>query len=227
LIEASKSKLVDGLKIENRHIRKFNNSDKHVCDVCARAKITRISFKKTHRLRGNKLGDYISCDIAVFKNCPSREGFLYAVQFLDHGTKFAWVYPMKTRDEFIEKLRDLVDVKLRRFGAKIRHYHADGGAELISKQVLEILKREGSHYTWNPADTPELNSNSERRFRTISERALSMMLRATLPVDFWWDAYEASNFITNRLPTKTAHGYQTPYECVYGEVPDLSQLRVW
>ena len=79
LIEASKSKLVNGLKIEDKHIRKFNKTDKHVCDVCARAKITRMSFNKIHAIRGAKLGDYISCDIAVFKNCSSREGFLYVI----------------------------------------------------------------------------------------------------------------------------------------------------
>ena len=54
-----------------------------------------------------------------------------------------------------------------------------------------------------------------------------MLLRSGLPVDFWWDAYETSNFITNRLPTKTAFGYQTPFEGIFGEIPDLSLLRVW
>ena len=54
-----------------------------------------------------------------------------------------------------------------------------------------------------------------------------MLLRAALLVDFWWDAYEASNYITNRLPTETADGYQAPYESLYKEVPDLSLLRVW
>ena len=54
-----------------------------------------------------------------------------------------------------------------------------------------------------------------------------MILRSGLPVDFWWDAYEASNYITNRLPTKTSCGYQTPYEGVFGEIPDLSLLRIW
>jgi hypothetical protein len=101
---------------------------------------------------------------------------------------------MRTRDESIEKLRDVVDVQLVKFGAKIKHYHADGAAELISKQVLAILKREGASYSWNPVETPELNATTERRFRTISERALSMLLRSGLPVDFWWDAYETSNF---------------------------------
>ena len=54
-----------------------------------------------------------------------------------------------------------------------------------------------------------------------------MIIRSGLPVDYWWDAYEASNYITNRLPTKTVFGYQTPYEGVYQETPDLSMLRVW
>ena len=93
--------------------------------------------------------------------------------------------------------------------------------------MLAILKREGARYTWNPAETPELNATTERRFRTLGERTLSMVIRSCLPVDFWWDAYEASNYITNRLPTKTARGYQTPYEGVYSEIPDLSTLRVW
>ncbi len=60
-----------------------------------------------------------SCDIAVFKKCPSREGYLYTVQFLDHATKYVWVYPIKTRDEFIEKLRDLIDVQLKSHGVQI------------------------------------------------------------------------------------------------------------
>ncbi len=35
LIESHKSKLVKGLKIEDSHIREYNKSDKHVCDMCA------------------------------------------------------------------------------------------------------------------------------------------------------------------------------------------------
>ena len=88
LIESAKSKLVTGLQIDDSHIRKFRQDDKHVCDICARAKISRQSFKKNHKVRGKLLGDYISCDIAVFKNCPSREGYLYVIQFLDHATKY-------------------------------------------------------------------------------------------------------------------------------------------
>ena len=114
LIESHKSKLVRGLKIEDSHIRKFIKSDKHVCDVCARAKLTRMSFKKIHAIRGKQFGDYISVDIAVFINCPSREGFRYVLQFIDHATKFSWVYPMTDRDEVIEKFRNLRSIEAAR-----------------------------------------------------------------------------------------------------------------
>ena len=129
-----------------------------MCDICARGKITRQSFKKNHKVRGKLLG-------AVFRNCQSREGYSYVIQFLDHATKYCWVYPLKTRDESIEKLRDLVDVQLKRFQVTIKHYHADGAAELIGKQVVQILKREGATYSWNPAETPVLNATTERKFK--------------------------------------------------------------
>ena len=48
-----------------------------------------------------------------------------------------------------------------------------------------------------------------------------------LPVDFWWDAFATASYTTIRLPTQTAKGYTTPWEADYGEVPDLSNLRIW
>ena len=109
----------------------------------------------------------------------------------------------------------------------MRHYHADGGGELICKLVLAELKARGITYSWTPPDTPELNAVSERKFRTLFERALAMLLRAGLPVVFWWDAYEASEYITNCLPTKTANGYISPEEFVTGSPPDVSHWRIW
>jgi len=70
LIECFKSGLVKGLQIEQHHVRKYRQDDKHVCDVCARAKLTRTIFKKFHAIRGKELGDYISVGIAVCINCP-------------------------------------------------------------------------------------------------------------------------------------------------------------
>ena len=48
LIECVKSRLVSGLKIEDKDIRKYQKSNKTVCDICARSKITRKLFQKVH-----------------------------------------------------------------------------------------------------------------------------------------------------------------------------------
>ncbi len=107
----------------------------------------------------------------------------------------SWVYTMKTRDQYFEMLRDFLDFELRRHNVKIKHYHAEGGSEMISKQVLTLLKRKGARYTWNPADTLELNADTpETKFLTLGERCLSILLRSGLPLDIWWDAYQASNY---------------------------------
>ena len=122
LIECVKSRIVDGLKIEDKDIRKFRESDKQVCDICARAKATRKPFNKIHATRRKLLGDYISVDIAVFLNCPSREGYRYVVTFIDHATKMLWSYPMKSRNEYPKHLANLIDVQLRTLRARLRHY---------------------------------------------------------------------------------------------------------
>ncbi len=116
-------------------------------DICVRSKLTRTIIKKLQTIRSQAIGEYISVDIAVFVNCKSRKGYKYVVCFVDHTTKFSWVYAMKTRDEYIEKLRHLVDGELHSHETKIKHYHADGGAKLISKQVIILLKREGARYS--------------------------------------------------------------------------------
>ena len=54
-----------------------------------------------------------------------------------------------------------------------------------------------------------------------------MILRAGLPTDFCWDAYETSNYITNRLPTKTSLGYVLPEEATTILALDLAHLRIW
>ena len=63
LIEAAKSKLITGLKLSDKHPRKYQKSDRRVCDVCARANITRVSFSKLYKIRGENLGDYVSSDL--------------------------------------------------------------------------------------------------------------------------------------------------------------------
>ena len=152
--------------------------------MCARSKITKHSFNKIHKIQGKRVGDYVSCDIAIFVIYPSRQGFKYVLKITDRATKYTWVYPMKEKSEAFMCIKIFVDVKLREHGYSIKHCHADGGKKLISKSVITLLRNLGATFSWLPADTPELNGLFERKFKTLGKRCLSMMLQPGLPTDF-------------------------------------------
>jgi hypothetical protein len=119
---------------------------------------------------------------------------------------------------------------LPRFGQhRWKHYHADGAKELIGATVKKYLMQQfGTHMTWSSTDIPELNSISERKFRTLGEMTLAMLLRSGLPSFFWFDAYLAACYITLRLPTRTYKDWMFSNECCPGgSVPSLGRLRVW
>ena len=143
--------------------------------------------------------------------------------------KDSYVDPLRTRScpDVLNCLTLFEVSHMKTRTADVGHYHADGGAELICNEVLLFLKEIGATYSWNPADTPELNATSERRFRTLGERTVCLLIRSGLPKTFWWDAYDTSNYITNHLPTKTARGYISPEEFIKGQPPDISHFRVW
>ena len=63
--------LVKCVKISESQIRKFHK----IYHVCASSKLQDIVSKKNYKILGKRVGDYVSCDIAVFVNWPSRQRF--------------------------------------------------------------------------------------------------------------------------------------------------------
>ena len=153
--------------------------------------------------------------------------------FTDVATKMIWEYPLKERsgDEVLRCVRHWVEEQLVTYPGEhqLLHYHADGGAELIDQRIKNyLLQKFGTRVTWSSTDTPEQNSISERKFRTLGEMTLAMLSDSGLPKSFWWDAYTTACHITRMLPTRTYRGWMSPAECVPGgKVPNLSRLRRW
>ena len=76
--------------------------------------------------------------------------------------------------------------------------------------------------------SPELNSISERTFRTLGEMTLAMLANSGHPKSFWWDAYVTACDIVRMMPTRMHRGWMSPAECVSGgQTANLSRLRRW
>ena len=238
LVEAFRLNLIEGTGLQRSHLSKKHRKKlkgHHLCGACAKSKITRQSFpeKPTEVITAMVFLEKVTVDISVYLNCPSRQGYKYALVFTDVASKYFWRYPLveRTGANVLKCVKNLVEVELRKFpgGHKIQHYHADGGKELIDQTVKAyLLEKMGCRTTWSSTDTPELNAVSERKFRTLGETTLAMLTDSGLPKSYWWDAYDTACDITLMMPTRTCKGWISPMECVPGgRIPNLSRLRRW
>ena len=105
----SKSKLLEGFKhmlftgsgLTRAHLSKsFSKKLRgHLCKSCAKGKITRRSFREAEPevLSALRFLVKVTADIAVYLNCPSRQGFRYVLVLTDVATKMFWEYPLNSR----------------------------------------------------------------------------------------------------------------------------------
>jgi hypothetical protein len=229
--ESVRTKLIEGITLDRKYFNtKSRKSYRCPCDICARAKAHKTSFPAVRdRMEGLVPGAYMSADVLIMQNIPSREGYKYVLFIIDHASKKSWVFPLKTRESgpILLHLQKFIKEILPSHNIQLRHFHSDGGAELIASDTLAFLHSCGVTTSHSPRDTPQMNSVTERWVRSLKEKVLCMLLRSSLPVAFWWLAVECAVYLLERIPTKTALGYMTPYECLYGRPPDLKWLRIW
>ena len=83
----------------------------------------------------------------------------------------------------------------------------------------------GIQMEWSEPYTPEQNGKAERTNRTVTDCARSLLQGSGLGPAYWSYAVNAAVFLLNR--TVQGNATQTPYEQVWGKVPDLSVCRVF
>ncbi len=161
--EAWRNRLFEGVDLpRDCYNKKFKCPS--ACHICSRVKVTSRDERKQY---ATKAGDYISCDMGVFINCPSRDGYLYTLVYTDHASKYTWLYGLKSMDQAWDCLKHLITVRLPKLGIQMKHYHSDGAGELIGAPTTDYLDNMEISYSCSLRDTPELNGVSERKNRTI------------------------------------------------------------
>ena len=220
-----------------------------LCDPCVRAKSTvrPVSSAVAHHSGGSggSKGDSLverrekwtlpveptltliktaQVDIKGPISVPTINGEAYFLSLIEEESKYGEVFLLKSKDEAIYSVKDYVE-KLVSQRRKLLIYHADQGTELISKSLVSFLNSAAIRVTFSPAYKKSGNEIVERTHRTIFESAMSMLFASDMPDMFWGKAVLYANYIRVRLPTNTAFGYLSPFECVYGSVSDVSHIR--
>ncbi|GJT19670.1 retrotransposon protein, putative, ty1-copia subclass [Tanacetum coccineum] len=194
------------------------------CVSCLSDKMTRKSFP--HRLeRATDLLGIIHIDVCGPLRHVSRQGASYFITFTDDYSLYGYVYLLKHKHEVFETFKVFKNEVENQLGKTIKALRSDQGGEYISQDFKDYLKACGIVQQLTLPYTPQHNSVSERRNRTLLDMVRSMMNLTTLPLSFWDYALESATHILNMVLTKKVD--KTPYELWYGKVPNLSYLKVW
>jgi hypothetical protein len=150
----------------------------------------------------------------------------YNLQGADFGAS-QYIYWMKHKSETFEKFKEFQKEVKNQLNRKVKHLHSHRGGEYMSFEFEAHLKACGIVPQCMPAGTPQRNSVSEQRNRTLldSVRFMMSLSLSDLSILFWGYALETAVFILNRAPSKSVE--TTPYELWHGKKPKLLFLRVW
>nr|GEU31278.1 putative ribonuclease H-like domain-containing protein [Tanacetum cinerariifolium] len=138
--------------------------------------------------------------------------------------RFSWVYFLKSKDETTPILKDFIRQAENQFNHKVKTIRSDNGTEFKNHELIEFYGLKGIKREYRNARTPQQNTVTERKNRTLIEAARTMLADSFFPTTFWAEAVNTSCYFLNRVLV-TKPQYKTPYELLTGRQPIISYIR--
>ena len=212
------NKIVDGIDCKDF-------STDVICEDCCMGKNHRTPFPNHGKGKPREILELISSDVCGKITPASKGGAEYFVTFIDHATRYCWVYPIKTKDEVFDTFKVFKAEVENIYKSKIRFFRTDNGGEYCSHLFENFLKTHGIVHQKTVAKNPAQNGVSERRNRYLIETVRCMLSDADLSKEYWAEALATANYVHNRSFTSCLD--VTPYEALNGHKPNLGHLRVF
>lgn len=194
-----------------------------LCKGCALGRLKQVPHKG-QICKGTRPLEYIHADISGPFHVEGYGGERYWAVFIDDFTRFAWVFAIKQRSDFLTCLKSVLDTA-ERPERRCYNLHVDKAGENISAEVQAFCMDRGIALSATATEQHEQNGLAERLNGVILERLTSVLasLDDEVPSEYWPILLQSVVYLRNRSPT-SAIG-KTPYEAWHGQPPDLAHLR--
>ena len=182
--------------------------------------------------------EFIHTDLAGPVEETGRDGFKYAMNFVDDCTVAIFVYFLKQKSDATKALKKfLSDIapygKVRRMTpyGKVRNVAAtnrmrsDNGGEYVADEYENVLIDHQIRHEFSAPYSPHQNGTAERCWRTLFDMARAMLIESGLPKSMWPYAVMAAAHIRNRVFSQRIG--DTPYHLLTGKKPSISKLHVF
>ena len=205
--------VVDGLKISDPN-------NKFFCDISCPGKLPHCAVNRKPDARALKPLDHVHSDLAGPISPVAKDGFEYAICFLDDYSGMVFHYFMKHKsDTTLATAKFIADVA---HIGKIKRLRTDNGGEYMEGSFKDLLVQHSIKHERSAPYTPQQNGTAERSWRTSFDMARCLLLDSRLPKNLWTYALSTSRYTRNRCFQKRTAC--TPYELFTGKKPNIRNM---
>ena len=196
--------VVEGMRV--------TNYEEIECMLCTEGKMCQVRNKVPDE-RAKAPLDFVHCDLAGPIDLIGRDGFKYALSFVDDKSKSN---APKALQQF---LADCAPV------GKVKRLRSDNGTEFMSQHFQSILRENKIKHETSAPYFPHQNGTVERTWLSLFNMARCLLLEAKLQKSMWPYAVMAAAYIRNQC--FNARLGKTPYEALTGSKPNLSNMHIF
>lgn len=142
-----------------------------LCSDCSINKTHKLPFSQTSIFSKKPL-QIIFTDVWT-SPVTSIDNYKYYVIFVDHYTRYSWLYPMKFKSQVRDIFTSFKALVENKFNCKIKTLYSDNGGEYIA--LKSLLSTAGISHLTSPPHTPGHNGVSEWKHRHIVETCLTLL----------------------------------------------------
>ncbi|CAN0839811.1 Retrovirus-related Pol polyprotein from transposon RE1 [Linum grandiflorum] len=195
------------------------------CMSCVGAKMSQLPFSSSKTEIGESF-HLIHTDLWGPSPVISRLGYRYFVLFIDHATRFTWVYFLRLKSELFNVIQEFVKMVQTQFNKTIKIIRSDPGGEFTSNHLHGFYRSQGILSQQSCPGVSQQNGLVERKHRHVLELTRAILLHSHVPPHFWVEAVHTVVHVINRQVTPTLQN-QSPYYSLYSKFPDYSRLRIF
>ncbi|MDH4460001.1 MAG: reverse transcriptase domain-containing protein [Flectobacillus sp.] len=204
-----------------------SNPNDHVdCSDCVKGKSTKQIHPNKASRPAQHVGHIVSGDLIDLREVPAIGQFKFVSVLVDQYSYYTSVRPIRTKtaEEVVNHIKDF-NAKLRSItGKDINIFRSDAGTEYRNVILSTFAREHGIRLELGAPREPRDNGFVERRNRTLTDSARTVLNASKLNTNFWPFAYEYVCYTQNHTGRK-AYGFISPSTRLHGSIQDKMTMH--
>ncbi|CAL1356412.1 unnamed protein product [Linum trigynum] len=198
---------------------------KHNCTSCVEAKTISISSPSSSTVISEPF-HIIHSDLWGPSFVLSRHGFRYFALFVDHATRFTWVYFLRLKSDLKAIAEEFLKMVQTQFNKPVKILRSDPGGEFSSNPLLALYRSLSTLCQKSCPGVSQQNGLVERKNRHVLDLTRALLIESQVPSRFWPEAVATAVRLINYQITPVLQNV-SPFFALYSRHPDYSRLRVF